>query len=293
MRALAHDKLHHLSVARQWHPTRNGDWTAFDFTHGSNAVVWWKCKRGPDHEWQASICTRTGGLTGCPFCAGQKVSVTNSLPSKFPKIAREWHPTRNGKLRPTDVTWGSSKNKVWWKCRRYDDHVWQTTVVQRTSHGRRCPFCTHQKVSALNSLKVHFPYIAAQLHPSKNGNLKASEIACCSTKKLWWFCRKGGDHVWQATPASRTSQWTKCPFCSGLRASSTNSVASLYPSIAEEWDKRRNGKLKPSDVTVGSHRKVWWRCKYGHSWQQTVRNRINAAVPCCWKKGERRKGQTH
>ncbi len=50
------------------------------------------------------IAHRTASERGCPFCAGQGVSVTNSLKTLFPKIAKQWHATKNGKLRPEDVT---------------------------------------------------------------------------------------------------------------------------------------------------------------------------------------------
>lgn len=34
------------------------------------------------------------------------------------------------------------------------------------------------------------------------------------------------------------------------------------------WDTDRNGAA--DGITPGSHRRVWWRCKEGHSWQQKV-----------------------
>jgi hypothetical protein len=267
-----------LKIACQWHPTKNGDWTAFDFSKGSDAIAWWKCKKGPDHEWQAPIYSRTGRKSGCPFCHGKRVSITNSLKSKFPKLAKEWHPKRNGKLRPEDVTYGSSQ-KVWWRCKRHPEHEWETTVSLRAG-GRGCPYCCHQKVSEENSLQSQFPYIAAQLHPTKNKGLKGDEIAVSSSKKVWWICRKGPDHEWQATPANRTVRGSNCPFCSGRQMSVTNSLAALYPAIAKQWDKKKNGKLTPADVAATSKLSVFWRCEDGHSWQQAVRKRVNSTVHC-------------
>ena len=48
------------------------------------------------------------------------------------------------------------------------------------------------------------------------------------------------------------------PICAGKQASTTNSLAALYPKVACQWDKKKNGKLKASDVTPGSGRIVWW-----------------------------------
>ncbi|MFF3350805.1 zinc-ribbon domain-containing protein [Streptomyces sp. NPDC002779] len=40
-----------------------------------------------------------------------------SLAAQFPRIAEQWHPHRNGKLTPTQVTAGSGK-ELWWLCTR-------------------------------------------------------------------------------------------------------------------------------------------------------------------------------
>ena len=63
-----------------------------------------------------------------------------SLAKRFPKLAAEWHPTKNGNLRPEDVSYGSKK-KVWWKCHVADDHEWFTTVLSRTYKPQGCACC--------------------------------------------------------------------------------------------------------------------------------------------------------
>ena len=37
-----------------------------------------------------------------------------------------------------------------------------------------------------------------------------------------------------------------------------------------QWDKQKNGELTPRDVTKGAHKKIWWKCAFGHSWQAVV-----------------------
>jgi hypothetical protein len=51
----------------------------------------------------------------CPYCLNKKASKENNLKFLFPKIAEEWHPTKNGNLKPENFVKGSGK-KVWWKC---------------------------------------------------------------------------------------------------------------------------------------------------------------------------------
>lgn len=45
------------------------------------------------------------------------------------------------------------------------------------------------------------------------------------------------------------------------------------PELANEWHTVKNGDLLPSDVTLGSRKKVWWICERGHEWQATISNR--------------------
>ena len=36
-------------LVKEWHPTKNGDLTPRDVTHGSKKKVWWLCQN--IHEW--------------------------------------------------------------------------------------------------------------------------------------------------------------------------------------------------------------------------------------------------
>ena len=56
--------------------------------------------RSPDHEWEAKVVDRAIGGNGCPCCLGRKLSITNSLATKYPELIDEWHQDKNGDLRP-------------------------------------------------------------------------------------------------------------------------------------------------------------------------------------------------
>jgi len=268
------------TLARQWHPTKNGNIGPLDIARGSDAIAWWKCKKGPDHEWQAPVYSRTGRRSGCPFCLNLRLSVTNCLATKYPELAKEWHPTKNGKVKASDVVAGG-KDKVWWRCKKDKSHEWEADIYRRIK-GSQCPDCTHQRVSKDNCLKKDFPYIAAQLHPTKNGDLTGFDIASYSGKNVWWFCKVSSEHDWEATPANRTGLGSGCPFCAGKRVCSTNCLSTLFPQKAAQWDKKKNGTLKPNAVSPHSKEIVWWRCKDGHSWQQSIGKRVKSPV-ACWE----------
>lgn len=54
-----------------------------------------------------------------------------------------------------------------------------------------------------------------------------------------------------------------------------------------QWHDSKNGDLTPSDVSFGSHKKIWWRCKEGHEWQSPVYARTEKAHGCPYCAGKR------
>ena len=87
------------------------------------------------------IASRNSG-NNCPYCSNQKILPGyNDLQSKFPELAKEWHPTKNGTLKPNMVSCGSGK-KVWWICK--NGHEWQA-IIKNRSKGNGCPYCSGRK----------------------------------------------------------------------------------------------------------------------------------------------------
>ena len=176
-------------LAAQWHPFRNGQLRPEEVVARTTKKLWWRCPEGPDHEWQARGSNRVNGA-GCPFCAGQRASQTNSL-ARYRELAVQWHPSRNGELMPRDVVAGSHK-KVWWKCPNGPDHEWQAAPQNRMK-ATGCPFCRGLYPSVTNSV-ASVPELAAQWHPTRNGQLQPEEVVAGTMKQLWWRCSAGPDH---------------------------------------------------------------------------------------------------
>ncbi|MCO0601167.1 zinc-ribbon domain-containing protein [Peribacillus butanolivorans] len=178
----------HSDIAREWHPTNNGNLSPNDVTQGSKKKVWWKAECG--HEWEAVIYSRKHA--GCPYCSGKKVDKDNSLANLLPNVAREWHPTKNGYLTPNDVT-RSAKIKVWWKCPKGDDHEWEATVNHRgnTHKPTACPFCSGRYASKGYCLSTVYPHIAKYWDEERNGELTPFSVTPTSGLKVWWKCKCG------------------------------------------------------------------------------------------------------
>ena len=123
----------------------------------------------------------------------------------------------------------------------------------------------------------------AEVHPElvsewseKNLTLTPDDITFGSNKKVWWKGTCG--HEWQTSVKAR-SNGEKCPICSGARViAGINDLATLEPLLAKQWSKKN--KIKPTEVSIGSHKKVIWRCKKGHEWEAVVKSRTINKTGC-------------
>ena len=192
-------------LASEWHPTKNESLATSDVTCGSDKRVWWQCARG--HEWKARIWNRNNG-NGCPYCSGLRVDLLTANP----RLASEWHPTKNGNLTINDVN-SSSHKKVWWMCSYR--HEWNASINNRNNKGSGCPYCSGLRViKGETDLLTTNPRLASEWHPTKNESLTTSDVARCSGKKVWWQCSHR--HEWKATISGRNNG-NGCPYCSGRR----------------------------------------------------------------------------
>ena len=263
-------------LAKQWHPTKNGDLTPNGVTTGSSRKVWWICAKG--HEWEVAVAKRSSG-SGCPYCAGQRAIVgENDLATLNPELAKQWHPTKNDDLTPKKVMPHTNK-KVWWQCEK--GHEWEASVSKRTM-GRGCPYCANKRVCVDNSLQSLKPELVKQWHPTLNGERTPNDVTPGSDKNAWWLCEKG--HEWEAIIYSR-SEGNSCPYCSGRYAiKGENDLATLNPKLAKQWHPTKNGKTTPCDVTTGSEKRIWWVCEKNskHEWKAVVSSRSNGCgCPYC------------
>ena len=283
-------------LAKQWHPTKNGTLTPSQVTYGSNRKVWWlllykdsKTGKYFNFEWEATINGRNSGLD-CPFLSGSGVwPGFNDLQTVNPELSKQWHPTKNGNLTPSQITCNSVK-RVWWKL-SYDvpmdykverlrgkhlEFEWKAMVSNRNK-GSGCPYLNGAAVwPGFNDLQTVNPELAEQWHPSKNGNLTPLQVACSSVKKVWWRLsydvpmdykieKLRGKHFefeWQSDIASRSTGQNR-PYMSGTAVwPGFNDLQTVNPELAEQWHPTKNGTLTPSQVTCNSIKKVWWRLPY-------------------------------
>ena len=183
-------------------------------------------------------------------------------------LLSEWDVEKNGTTTPKDIGYGSVK-EIWWVCP--NGHSYIAKPNSRTANGSGCPYCSHQKMkTGYNDLQTVYPKVAKFWDAERNG-ITPDQVIAGSHKKAWWKCEKG--HSWQSTINSKINDH-HCPFCSGrIVLKGENDLETLFPELVTEWNYEKN-KILPSEISVSSSRKVWWKCKKcGTEWQSIVSNR--------------------
>lgn len=166
-------------LSDQWHSAKNGCLAPADVVCGSHRKVWWQCEKG--HEWKASISSRARSGTGCPVCMGKRVLPNeNDLATFSPRLLPNGT-EKNEDLFPEQVS-PYSNRQVWWQCTR--GHSYRVTIVSRTNGGSGCPYCAGIKIlQSFKDLTTVAPKVAAQWHPTLNGELKPTMVTAGSKEK--------------------------------------------------------------------------------------------------------------
>ena len=269
------------ALQRQWDHAANASMGSVTIKPYSRRRASWICHECPDgylHQWTARLIDRSSGA-GCPQCCGRKVCQHNSLAIKAPWAAADWDFQANADLGTPDTILANSALQAHFRCLKCR-HRWTTTPNARTSYKSGCPQCANQ---ARKVQKQHPTFsecqhrLLAEWDHERNaaeGNYPEG-TKLMSDKKIWWLCSRcnaGQAHSWSAMPSHRNALYRGCPFCAGKAACKCNSLQTVYPSIAAEWDHDRNTR-QPSDYTASSHALVWWSTPRGESWQQKINDR--------------------
>jgi hypothetical protein len=186
----------------------------------------------------------------------------NSLAEKKPTLASEWHPTKNMPLTPANFAPNASYS-AWWLCG--NGHEWEATINNR--RVRNCPYCAGRYATPENCMSATHPELVPLFHPTKNSDVKPSNVKATTSKLLWWRCSQG--HEWrQRGYAVVKNTGELCPKCRFPSMSDTD------PDMASAFHPTLNGGIKPSDIPAGTGKRFWWQCANDstHVWQTTGSN---------------------
>ena len=129
-------------------------------------------------------------------------------------------------------------------------------------------------------MQTTHPEIASEWS-EKNLPLKPDEVNAKSRKNVWWRCSKCGNE-WKSVINARV-KGTVCPVCAEREVlAGYNDLATTDNQLLIEWDYEKN-KFQPTEVSRNSAKRVWWKCRHGHSWSMKINERtiLNKGCRIC------------
>ena len=251
-------------LATEWNYDKNDGLTPSLVTPNSNKKVWWKCFKG--HEWQSTVYNRNHGY-GCPVCNSERHTSFPEYALLFylQKCEVEIIHSYKAKGYELDIYIPSKNIAI-----EYDGYFWHKKRTKNDlSKNQKC-----QK----NGIIL---YRVREGLPPLNGTSKdyiiqknQSDLPRAIAEILREITNRDVDVNLERDALSIESlrEYTE----------KNNSLLFSNPILANEWNYEKNGKLKPEHISVGSGKKVWWKCSEGHEWKAIIssRNRGNGCPYC-------------
>jgi len=154
--------------------------------------------------------------------------------------------------------------------------VWSQLVNgahSRVYNQSGCPKCS-EKIRWVDKQ----PSLTQSQHPAmlefdfernRKAGLDPDKITAGSDKMVHWICTncpKGQPYLFVARPNHRIGGNGVCPYCTSRKACICNSLQSLYPALAAEYDIVSNG-IGPEQILPTSMHMAFWKDSSGHTWE--------------------------
>ena len=271
-------------LQQQWHYVKNQLLGDRKISASSRLSVWWSCDQCPcglPHEWLATTEHRQNMAFRCPFCTNNRLCQHNTLLTMAPAVSVYWDSAKNA-LTPGQVM-AHSTTRRHWLCPSCA-YSWQAPTRTKVKGKTGCPKC-----SSKNKFVDNKPTLTQSQHPAmmefdfernQKAGLDPNNITAGSNKMVHWICTncpKGQPHLYMASPSRRIGLSRGCPYCAHKRACICNSLQSLFPALAAEYDSAKNG-ADPQQVLPGSQKKAFWKDASGHTWEQSLFRRSEAGI---------------
>ena len=143
--------------------------------------------------------------------------------------------------------------------------------------GTSCALCRGSQVGKKNNLEYLRPDLANEWSPKNN--ISPKDVTISSGKVIIWVCSKC-NYEWLSRVAGRNAG-NGCPACCGQVLTDFNRLSIKFPELCCEWDFEKNKNLTPENVSYGTRKKIWWKCKScGFGWIAPVNSRTNIKSGC-------------
>ncbi len=214
-------------------------------TRGTNKEITWRC-HVCGYEWKSFVYNRwrkDGTGTDCPMCAGKVVTPETSFGAKYPELLRFLDPDGNEDLDPFAIA-PAAHITVDYRCEH--GHRYPRTLYSLIKNEGHCKMCAGQVATETNNLAVAFPAIAAEWHPTRNGDRTPHDVTPYSNRSVWWLCSAG--HSFKQVVHKRTIRGDQCPKCWSRSSRTQNRVGAEMEAVFDKVE--FNAKVEGQEVDV-------------------------------------------
>jgi hypothetical protein len=248
-----------LESAKQYAISRGGLCLSTTYNRAKDKLLW-KCKN--NHEWERDYDKTTSRGIWCSICeANEKRQKECDM---WYKECLELAKSRDGLC--LSLCYIDANTPMEWKCNK-DGHVWTTSFSALKNGGSWCARCSKKEPHTL---------INCNLLAERMGGKCISDQYINNELPLIWECKK--NHQWSAS-YGKINQGHWCLICSGHQVKTLDDAK----KVAEE----KEGECLSTEY-INARTPMLWRCKNGHTWEQTYDNvkRVCWCPECDQAKGE-------
>ena len=281
-------------IAKEWHPTKNGDLTPEKVTRGNGKKVWWLCPQG--HEYQATVLHRTqDNGTGCPICnSGRQTSFAEQavyyyVKKLYPDAINRYTADFLGRME-LDIFIPSINYAI-----EYDGEAWHKGDAKLKREEKKYKICSDRNIKLIRLREKEAPLTACiadyqwcrkDLYKPENLEFIITELLRHINFSSTWLMH---------CPIDVNIERDKKEILKYKYELNKDSLQDKFPDIAKEWHPTKNGDLTPSMFKAGSDHKAWWKCATcGHEWETAIGHRTGGKKPtscpiCAIKKSSQAK----
>lgn len=270
------------SLAKEWDQVKNGSLDPNCISPNTNMSVWWIC---PDcgMSYKAIVESRVSGQ-GCPNC--QKWMNTSLeeqimfyyVRKVFPDAINNYHadylgryeidvfiPSRSIAIEFDGIKWHLKKSRDLEK----DKLAIENGIsIIRLRDSRREPLNDGSYEIFYSYRQDRYKYLKDPLEKLFNHLSDKYNVNCCIKIDI----RNDLQTIIEEFKLEKKKK----------------SIAFTNPELVEEWDHELNGNTIPTQVTAGSQKKIWWKCrKCGNTWAATPKARVLGHTGCPYCDGKK------
>lgn len=132
--------------------SEKNDCDSLTVNRNSQKKIWIKCQENSHHkDYELSAVNFYKGKR-CPYCAGKKVSIDDSIGKLYPQSINVWS-DKNNDITPFDVLPKSNK-RYWWKCPDGKHNDFRRKACEMLARDYTCPKCARENHESILQHKV-------------------------------------------------------------------------------------------------------------------------------------------